>query len=208
MSCKRIGSSWLHYRHDIITAAWRNATSRAGLSSTREPLYAELDPGNNEAGQARGDIYTILTPGPGSTAVDTVVTHLCNPSGLSHNAHNIQGAAAAAARKKKCNAFQRYRVQGLTFFAFALESCGYLDTQAMDYIRHIGFAAARTGAVTYGSFVASVHREISVALVKGNHGIFRAGVQWYTRARDMPVCLVILCPQLRLSESVVPPECF
>jgi hypothetical protein len=26
--------------------------------------------------------------------------------------------------------------------------------------------------------------------------------------RDMPVCLVILCPQLRLSESVVPPECF
>jgi hypothetical protein len=27
-----------------------------------------------------------------------------------------------------------------------------------------------------------VHREISVALVKGNHGIFRAGVQLYTRA--------------------------
>jgi hypothetical protein len=73
-------------------------------------------------------------------------------------------------------------VQGLTFFAFALESYGYLDTQAMDYIRHIRFAAARTCAVTYGSFVASVHREISVALVKGNHGIFRAGVQLYTRA--------------------------
>jgi hypothetical protein len=73
-------------------------------------------------------------------------------------------------------------VQVLTFFAFALESYGYLDTQAMDYIGHIGFAAANTGAVTYGSFVASVHREISVALVMGNHGIFRAGVQWYTRA--------------------------
>jgi hypothetical protein len=36
--------------------------------------------------------------------------------------------------------------------------------------------------VTYGGFVASVHRESSVALVKGNHGIFRAEVPLYTRA--------------------------
>jgi hypothetical protein len=71
-------------------------------------------------------------------------------------------------------------VRGLTCFAFALESYGYLDTQTMDYIPHIGFAAASTGAVTYGSFVASVHRKISVALVKGN-GILCAGVQLYTR---------------------------
>jgi hypothetical protein len=63
-----------------------------------------------------------------------------------------------------------------------VERYGYLDTQAMVYIRHIGSAAASTGAVTYGSFVASLHRDISVALVKGNHGIFRAGVQLYTRA--------------------------
>jgi hypothetical protein len=28
------------------------------------------------------------------------------------------------------------RVRGLTFFSFALESYGYLDTQAWDYIRH------------------------------------------------------------------------
>jgi hypothetical protein len=63
-----------------------------------------------------------------------------------------------------------------------LESYAYLDTQAMDYIWHIGFAAASSGAVTYGSFVASVRREISVALVKGNHGFCRAGVQLYTRA--------------------------
>jgi hypothetical protein len=52
----------------------------------------------------------------------------------------------------------------------------------MDFLRHIGVAAASTGCVTYGSFLASVHREISVALVRGNHGIFRAGVQLYTRA--------------------------
>jgi hypothetical protein len=110
--------------------------------------------------------------------VDTVVTHPCNPTGLSHHAHTIQGAAAAAARKQKCNAFQRYRVRGLTFFGFALDSCGYLDTQDMDYMRHTALAAAST----CGSFVASVHREISVTLVRGYHGIFRARVQLYTRA--------------------------
>jgi hypothetical protein len=93
-----------------------------------------------------------------------------------------QGAAAAAARKKKLSAFQDYRVNGLTFFAFAVESYGFLDQQAMDFIRHLCVAAASTGRVTYGSFLASVHREISIALVKGNHAIFRAGVQLYTRA--------------------------
>jgi hypothetical protein len=41
---------------------------------------------------------------------------------------------------------------------------------------------ASTGNVKHGSFQATVHRELSVALVKGNHGIFRAGIQLYTRA--------------------------
>jgi hypothetical protein len=48
--------------------------------------------------------------------------------------------------------------------------------------KEVGFAAASTGAVTCGSFVARVLREISVALVRGNHGIFHAGVQLYTQA--------------------------
>jgi hypothetical protein len=113
----------------------------------------------------------------GPTAVDTVVTRPCNPTGLSHHDRTIPGAAAAAARKQKCNTFQRHHMLGLTFFASTLESNGYLDTQAMKYSRHIASADANTGAVTYGSIVASVYRETSVALVEGNHGIVRAGVQ-------------------------------
>jgi hypothetical protein len=69
----------------------------------------------------------------------------------------------------------------------------------LDYLRHIGVAAASTGSVTYGTFLASVHREISVAVVKGNHGIFRAGVQLYTRASG-PVYQAMLCPLLILSD--------
>jgi hypothetical protein len=74
-------------------------------------------------------------------------------------------------------------VRGLTYFAFALESYGYLDTQAMDYIRHIGFAAASTGAVTYGSFVAvCIGRSVWLLSRAIMGSFFRAGVQLYTRA--------------------------
>jgi hypothetical protein len=52
----------------------------------------------------------------------------------------------------------------------------------MDLMRAFAHAASSTGKVKYGSFLASIHREISVALCKGNHAIFRAGVQLYTRA--------------------------
>jgi hypothetical protein len=114
--------------------------------------------------------------------VDTVVTHRCNLRALSHHAHTTLGAAAAAARKQKWNAFQRCCVQGLTFFAFTLDNYGYLDTQVMDSIRHIAMAAASTGAVTCESSVACLHREITMALVKGNHEIFWTGVQLCTRA--------------------------
>jgi hypothetical protein len=33
--------------------------------------------------------------------------------------------------------FRAYRVQGLSFFAFAVESYGYLDRQALDFVRHL-----------------------------------------------------------------------
>ena len=36
---------------------------------------------------------------------------------------------------------------------------------------------------TTSTVLASAHREISVALCKGNYGIFRSGVQHSTRAR-------------------------
>jgi hypothetical protein len=85
-------------------------------------------------------------------------------------------------RKQKYNAIQRYRVPGLTFFAFAQESYDYSDTQVMDYIRHIASAGTSSRAVACSHLVPNVHREISVALVKGHHLIFRARVHAHTRA--------------------------
>jgi hypothetical protein len=59
---------------------------------------------------------------------------------------------------------------------------GLLIRMAFALMRHFARAAASTSHVTFGAFLASVHREVSVALCKGNHAIFRAGVQLYSRA--------------------------
>jgi hypothetical protein len=55
----------------------------------------------------------------------------------------------------------------------------------MEYINLRATAAASTGrvrSVKYSSFVSGVRRELSVALRKGNHGVFRAGIHVYSTA--------------------------
>jgi hypothetical protein len=128
----------------------------------------------------RGDVFVIINPGPGSTAVDTIVTHPCSATSLAHGSAATPGDAAAAARTRKHRAFASHHVPGLKFYAYAIESYGYVDKDGMALMRAL--AASSTGKVKYGSFLASVHWEISVAFCKGNNPIFRAGVQLYTRA--------------------------
>jgi hypothetical protein len=50
------------------------------------------------------------------------------------------------------------------------------DQQALDFIAHICAAAASTGKVNFGSLFSSVHQELNVALFKGIHVLFHAGV--------------------------------
>jgi hypothetical protein len=144
--------------------------------------FRELDPSGHSSGNARGDVYVIINPGPGPTAIDTVVTHPCSATSIAHGSADTPGSAAAAASKRKHRAFASHRVPGLTFYAYAIESYGYVDKDGMDLMRALALAASSTGKVKYGSFLASAHREISVALCKGNYAIFGAGVQLYTRA--------------------------
>jgi hypothetical protein len=171
---------WRRTVDNIVTEALRNAASRAGLSSTREPLYRELDPSGHSSSRAHGDIFAIINPGPGPTAVDTVVTHPCSATSPAHGSADTPGTSAA--RKLKHRAFASHRVPGLKFYAYAIESYGYVDKDGMDLMRPLALAASSTGKVKYGSSLVSVHRKISVALCKGNHAIFRARVQLYTHA--------------------------
>jgi hypothetical protein len=45
-------------------------------------------------------------------------------------------------------------VPGLKFYAYAIESYGYVDKDGMDLMRALALAASSTGKVKYGSFLA------------------------------------------------------
>ena len=93
-----------------------------------------------------------------------------------------QGAAAATARSEKTRNFAEYCLSGLTFYPFAINSCGYVDFRSMDLLCPVAATPSSTGRVKFGSFHASAHRESSVALCKGNQTLFRAGAQKYASA--------------------------
>lgn len=98
MCCNRMPHSYQNFRYDTDTDALRNATSRAGISSTREPLYKARDPSSACCGQAMGHVYTILNPGPGNIAIETVVPHPSSASALEGGSAHTPGKAAAIAR--------------------------------------------------------------------------------------------------------------
>jgi hypothetical protein len=76
----------------------------------------------------------------------------------------------------------------------------------MDFVRHLWVAVASTGQVSFGGFLASVHRVLIVALVTSNHARFRAGMHLYTwtsgHAR-VPGCVVPTAEIVRFPPSFV-----
>jgi hypothetical protein len=72
-----------------------------------------------------------------------------------------------------------------------------LTSKRVDCLRYIATAAASTGKVGYGSFVAGgVHRDVSVALVPGDHGIIRKAFSCTIGPQGILRCMDISCPQL------------
>ena len=63
---------------------------------------------------------------------------------------------------------------------FSVESFGRLGKPAMAFLRRMVRDAGLRGAAR-GRFLASAHRELSVALARGNSGILRAGAKVYVR---------------------------
>jgi hypothetical protein len=126
---------------------------------TREPIYAELHPGNAAAGHARGYLYTILSPGQARLQWTPLLPTPATPQVFPIMPIISKMQQQQQPARKKCNAFQQYRVGPLTSFRFCPGEIWLTDKQAMKYIRHIGFAAVSTGAVSYCSFVASMHNK-------------------------------------------------
>jgi hypothetical protein len=112
------------------------------VTSTLEPIDAERGRDDEEAGHARRNMFTILSPWRGMSTGDTMATHPCNLTGISHNARTI----SMQAEMQCIPAVPRAG-------AHVLESCGYLDTQAMPYILLSTLAASSTDVMTCGSLL-------------------------------------------------------
>ena len=158
-------------RHNLIADALRRIGARAGCASTREPRYDDLGSHSETAG--RGDIFTLLTPGPGRVAVDVAVT--CPLASTNLPAAATQGGAARKRENAKYRNFRLHGESGLAFRPFVVETGGYLGGCAMRYLRELAAVASSTGRVHRGRFLAGAFQEISVALCIGNGSLAQAG---------------------------------
>jgi hypothetical protein len=77
----------------------------------------------------------------------------------------------------------------------------------MDLMPDRARAALSTGMVKEGSFLASVHWEVSVALCKGNHAINLERVQRYTRASGHACIFGLLIPSAEVESCLIWEPC-
>ena len=176
--CCRAFSGTRTDRHDLVVDALRRIGRRAGCASTREPRYDAL--GSQHSSRKRGDISTILTPGPGRVAVDVTVT--CPTAASYLRMAQTQGGVAAVRDADKIRLFREHGESGLAFRPFAVEAYGFFGVHAMRYLRELTHVATSGGRVVRRQFLASAYQELGVAMCVGNGLLVRAGLDAYVGA--------------------------
>jgi hypothetical protein len=92
-------------------------------------------------------------------------------------ASQTRGAAAALQDRDKYRAHAGHLHPGHTFVPINGETYGHLGRPMMRYLGTLSdVASARSPAVTRGSFLASAHRELSVALVQSQGYVCRCAL--------------------------------
>jgi hypothetical protein len=168
-------------RHNIVVSAGRRVLLKACCPTSVEPPYSGLG-GGGDAGQRRGDIFTIKPDGS-VVVIDVVVTH---PAAASYAdaASKRNGWAAARAEAEKRREFEAMGVGGgYEFVPFAVESFGRLGVAASRFLSGLGDLAAADGRVSKAQFVRNAKRELSVALCRGNALAYQSSMGTIVRAR-------------------------
>jgi hypothetical protein len=114
----------------------------------------------------------------------------CSQSRTSWYLNMLANESVTTAHRRRANAFTCYNAGGLKFCGFAVESDGFLDSQAVEYITLLATAAASTVRMKYSSFLASIHQELSVALRRETWAFqsWHSVVQWGYWACASPDC--------------------
>jgi hypothetical protein len=124
--------------------------------------------------RARADIEVTLIPPHGPTLLDISMIHpRCTTCVAA--ASQTRNATATLRDRDKYRAHAGHLHPCDTFVPASVETYGHLGTPIMRYPRTLSdVASARSLAVTRGSFLASAHRELSIALVQSQGYVYRS----------------------------------
>ena len=104
--------------------------------------------------------------------IDISVIHPAAES-YRHGAETTAGHAAAARDRQKRTRYQQADPTGYDFSPFSVESFGRLGQPAMALLKKLADVAASTNSVHAEDFITNALRELSVALIRGNHLVYR-----------------------------------
>lgn len=171
MTCQNL-SGMMTVRHEILKESVRRICQRAGVASSSEPMTRRLHAvaPASQRDESRGDILMVMPD-----ALQVVDISVIHPAASSHR-DTAAAAAGNAAAKRDREKRQRYQLAdptGYAFTPFSVESYGRLGKPAMAILKQLADNAGSAGSVRTGDFITNALREISVALVRGNHLMFR-----------------------------------
>jgi hypothetical protein len=146
-----------HLRHDKLVTVVRRAMHRGGVTSSKEPLLAALQPGLRirlPCAEARGDILHVLTNE--LQVGDVSVVH--------PGAARYRRAAATQRDAEKRAQYRQDEWGAYRFTPLSLETFGHLRTPMMRLLSDIRNLAVSSsdGLFTKEQFVSGVLRELSV----------------------------------------------
>jgi hypothetical protein len=186
MSCNRLSGSRSR-RHDHWKEALTRISARAGCNARTEPSYTSVGVAAVGRQGARADIEVTLPPPHGPTLLDISMIHPRCATYVAA-ASQTRGAAAALRDRDKYRAHAGHLHPGHTFVPASVETYGHLGKPIMRYLRTLSdVASGRSLAVTRGSFLASAHRELSVALVQSQGYVYRSCALLLAKASGRPV---------------------
>jgi hypothetical protein len=148
---------------------WKEALSRisvhSGYRACRAPSYTSVGVAAVKRQGRRADTEVTLPLSHGPTLLDMSMIHPRCPTYVAATTQTL-GMAADLRDMSKERAHSGHLDPSHTFVPASLERYGHIGRPIMQYLRTLrDTASVRSLAVTLGSFLASAHRELSVAHV-------------------------------------------
>ena len=174
-ACPKLSSLTIG-RHDATVDDVRVVAHYGGRATTVEPRYGLAGSRSRSHPHGRGDISTVIRPGPGHTIIDVTYINPLNPDVI-HAAATRPGAAAARAERRKSQEYFRdHNCPGYQFRPFAVETFGRLGAGSMQVLREIVDATGFSGRQRQRMFD-NAYRRTAVTRCRWNSKLLSAALE-------------------------------